>query len=155
MENTTLYTEWARPLADDIAQARRSVIVTSLSLQPRKANSGHPVSLLWSAMETASNAGARVTFILPRPSPTHPATAFNLSAAADLSKLGIRSVFAPPANLLHAKTCIIDATTVWVGSGNWTAAAAAHNREAYIRCESPDLAEKLRRSWADFGFLEA
>lgn len=155
MENTTLYTEWARPLANDIAQARHTVIITSLSLQPRKPDNTHPISLLWSAMETAARTGAVITFILPRPSTTHTATAYNMAAAADLSRLGIRSVFAAPANLLHAKTCIIDGSTVWVGSGNWTAAAAAHNREAYIRCESAALAEKLRAAWAAFGFLEA
>lgn len=155
MENTTLHTEWAQPLAADVAHARRSVVISSLSLQPRKADRAHPISLLWSAMETAANAGARVTFILPKPSGSHPATAFNLAAAADLSALGIRSVFAAAANLLHAKTCIIDSSIVWVGSGNWTAAAAAHNREAYIRCDSPSLAARLRQAWAEFGFLEA
>lgn len=149
MQNTTLHTDWARPLATDIAAARASVLLTSLSLQPRRRDGEHPISLLWSAMETAARAGARVLFILPAPSRVHPATAFNLSAAADLHAIGVLSAFAPAANLLHAKTASIDGLIAWVGSGNWTAAASAHNREAYIRAECPALAASLSRHWRE------
>jgi phosphatidylserine/phosphatidylglycerophosphate/cardiolipin synthase-like enzyme len=149
MENTTLHTEWAAPLARDIADARASVLITSLSLQPRKRDSAHPMSLLWRAIEFAIEAGAGVTFVMPAPSRSHPATAFNLSAAADLQAIGARVAFAPPANLLHAKTVCIDSQVAWVGSGNWTAAASAHNREAYIRAVCPALADSLSRHWRE------
>jgi phosphatidylserine/phosphatidylglycerophosphate/cardiolipin synthase-like enzyme len=155
MENTTLHTAWAQPLADDIAQARHSVLLSSLSLQPRKPGSSNPVSRLWDALETAVRAGASIIFMLPQPSTSHPATAYNLTAANNLSALGARPVFAPPSNLLHAKTCAIDDRIIWIGSGNWTAAAAAHNREAYLRCESPALAQKLREHWQAVGLLRA
>lgn len=155
MENTTLHTAWARPLAADVAAARGSVLLTSLSLQPRKRDTNHPINALWDAIDSAAKAGALVTFILPAPSKAHPATAFNLSAAADLMQLGARCVFAPPANLLHAKTAIVDDRIVWVGSGNWTAAASAYNHEAYLRCESLALAARLREAWQTAGFIGA
>lgn len=154
MENTTLCTEWAAPLAADIAAARSEVLITSLSLQPRRAATDHPITRLWSALAAAADAGALVTFILPTPHRAHPATQFNHAAARDLFEIGVRALFAPPANLLHAKTCAIDNRIAWVGSGNWTAAASAHNREAYIRAESPALAEKLRDHWRAIGILE-
>lgn len=154
MENTTLHTEWAAPLAADIAAARSRVVISSLSLQPRKRESQHPITQLWSALQAASHAGARCTFILPSPSASHPATAFNLAAAADLQAIGVQTSFAPPANLLHAKTAIIDRCVVWVGSGNWTAAASAHNREAYIRCASAQMAASMAAHWRELFGLE-
>lgn len=154
MENTTLHTEWARPLAADIADARSRVIISSLSLQPRKRDSQHPISLLWAALQAASHAGARCTFIMPSPSASHPATAFNLAAAADLQTIGVHTKFAPAANLLHAKTAVIDRALVWVGSGNWTAAASAHNREAYIRCASAQMAASMAAHWRELFGVE-
>lgn len=71
----------------------------------------------------------------------------NQRAAATLHAVGIRVAFAPPANLLHAKTVTIDESIIWCGSGNWTAAATAHNHESYLRVISPALAREMLDHW--------
>ena len=73
----------------------------------------------------------------------------NGHAAKLLHDLGASVHFLQVDNLLHAKTLSIDESIAWVGSGNWTAAASAHNREAYIRCHSPNMAHSLSRHWFD------
>lgn len=154
-QNTELYFEWAAPLAADLAAARWSVLITALSLHPLRRVAPTPIGRLWLELAGAVARGARVDVILPRPNRSHPATAMNGQAAEALHAIGAHCVFAPPGRLLHAKTCSIDAETVWIGSGNWTAAAAAHNHEAYLRVKSCAHAAKLRAHWFAAGFIGA
>ena len=149
MENTTLHTDWASAMALDIAMARSSVLITSLSLQTAETCPGHPLGMLWAAMHEAAQRGAAITFVLPQPARSHPATAYNIHAGYALQAAGVRVIYAPAGNLLHAKTVTIDESIVWVGSGNWTKAAAAWNHEAYLRCQSPQLAMRLSAHWRE------
>lgn len=149
MENTTLHTDWASAMALDIAMARSSVLITSLSLQTAETCPGHPLGILWAAMHEAAQRGAAITFVLPQPARSHPATAYNIHAGYAMQSAGVRVIYAPAGNLLHAKTVTIDESIVWVGSGNWTKAAAAWNREAYLRCQSPQLAMRLSAHWRE------
>jgi phosphatidylserine/phosphatidylglycerophosphate/cardiolipin synthase-like enzyme len=157
MDKTTepqLHTAWAAPLAADIAAARSDIILTALSMHPPRKLHGSPMGELWSALEHATASGVDVLFVMPRPGKTHPATAMNLHAAERLLAIGCRYAFVPLDHLLHAKTAIIDGTVLWVGSGNWTAAASGWNHEAYLRAHSPRLAAQLRARWAELGFLK-
>lgn len=149
MENTTLHTDWASAMALDIAMARSSVLITSLSLQTAETCPGHPLGMLWAAMHEAAQRGAAITFILPQPARSHPATAYNIHAGYALQAAGVRVIYAPTGNLLHAKTVTIDESIVWVGSGNWTKAAAAWNHEAYVRCQCPALAVRMANYWRE------
>lgn len=138
-----VYTDWAGPLSDDIDIAEESILITSLSLQPPRRDGTHPLSMLWTSMDCAVRRGVRIDFVLAQVSRSHPATAFNGSAAAHLHDIGVRPHVARMPKLLHAKTAIIDHSILWVGSGNWTAAATMHNHEAYLRLNSPALAIEL------------
>lgn len=150
-ENVTLHHDWAPALAGDIASAERSIYITSLSMQlPRRAGAT-PHHLILDALTKAPARGVRVDVVLPPPSKAHPACAFNRQVAGVLHAFGARVWFAPVSNLLHAKTATIDEQIVWVGSGNWTAAAANHNREAYLRVASATLAQQQLRHWRECG----
>lgn len=149
-ENTTLHFAWSEPMAADIARARRSVIVTALSMHPLRNAKASRLGALWDSLRAAVASGARVDVILPTPSNTHPATLQNGSAAAALAAFGARCHYTHPANLLHAKTVAVDSCLIWIGSGNWTAAAATHNHEAYVRAYAPKLAEELADHWRQF-----
>lgn len=149
MENTTLHFAWAQPLAADLAAARSRIVCTALSLQPPRNPTQSNLCALWDSLQTAIANGARVTFLLPAPSASHPATRMNNTAAAALQTIGARFVMLSPVHLLHAKTVAIDDTIAWIGSGNWTAAAATHNHEAYIRTTAPQLAYQLAAHWRD------
>lgn len=147
MENTTLHFEWALPMAADIAAAQQSIVATSLSLHaPRKAN-GNNIGLLWDALAHAIDNGSSVHFFLANASKSHPATIMNYTAGEALHRIGAKVHFLNVANLLHAKTVAIDRSIAWVGSGNWTQAAAAHNREAYLRAACPAIADQLAARW--------
>ena len=147
MQNTELVFDWAPPMADDIAAAGVSVMVTALSLHPPRKQSGSNISQLWDALRSAVNNGASVSFFLPLPSRSHPATAMNGDAGQRLHAMGVKVHFLRVDHLLHAKTVSIDGRISWVGSGNWTAAASTFNREAYIRAECPSLAASLAAHW--------
>lgn len=147
MENTTLHFDWAAPMATDIDAARRALVASSLSLHPPRRRSASPLSLLWLSLASALARGVSLDFFLPTPSRSHPATAMNGHAADELHKLGATVHFLPVENLLHAKTLSIDNEIAWVGSGNWTAAASAHNHEAYIRVINPQMATTLSLHW--------
>lgn len=136
-------------MAADIAAAARCVTISSLSLHPpRKSNTAN-IAHLWTALAAAVKNGSIVTVYLPAPSKAHPATAMNQAAAHRLHAIGVLVVFVPSVRLLHAKTVSIDDKIAWVGSGNWTAAATAHNREAYLRVDSPTIARRLAQHWID------
>lgn len=152
-QNTELHFEWAEPLAADIAAAQSSLLVTALSLHPMRKVSASPLGRLWLEIAGAAARGLLINFILPAPSRSHPATAMNGQAADALRAVGARCHFAPPARLLHAKTACIDARITWIGSGNWTAAAASHNHEAYVRTVCPVIAERISARWATAFFL--
>jgi phosphatidylserine/phosphatidylglycerophosphate/cardiolipin synthase-like enzyme len=143
----TLQTEWAMRLRDDIFSAKQRIIISALSCHPPRKNSDHPLALLWAALEHAARRGVDVHMLLPAPSQAHPATRLNLLAAEKLNQIGVKTTLLPPGRLLHAKTVAIDAAIAWVGSGNWTAAAAAHNYEAYARIEGQIMAEALADRW--------
>lgn len=151
LENTALFFKWAEPLAADIDAAQHSILITALSFHPPRSDADKPINWLWRAVKNAAARGVQVEMILPAPSRAHPATAMNGQAAERLRAAGCLYHFAPPGRLLHAKTAVMDARLVWVGSGNWTAAAAAYNHEAYLRIESAELARKMRTHWIDSG----
>lgn len=155
MEQPALFFEWADPLAADIAAAQHSILITALSLHPPRSSANKPIKRLWDAIAAAAARGVDVRFILPAPSRSHPATAMNGQAAAALHAAGVGVHYAPPSRLLHAKTACLDKSIVWVGSGNWTAAASAYNHESYLRIKSIELAHQLRTHWLDAGLIGA
>lgn len=148
-ENTSLHFDWVPPLVADLAAAQVSIVVSSLSLHPPRARRVGNIGQLWQAITDAAARGVAVAFYMTRPTSSHPATSFNAAAAATLHAAGVAVHLLPPARLLHAKTVSIDNQIAWVGSGNWTAAAATHNREAYLRAASPALAVRLAAHWHD------
>lgn len=152
--NTQLFFEWADPLCADLREARSRIIITALSLHPPRTSADKPIFRLWQALSEATGKQVQVDFILPLPSKAHPATMQNMSAAQKLHDLGAHCHFAPADRLLHAKTVAIDNQIVWIGSGNWTAAASAYNHECYIRADTRALAIRLREKWIEAGFLK-
>lgn len=153
MKTTELLFKWADRMAADLDAAKTSVLITSLSMHPPRANSQNAISRLWGAMQAAAARGVMVDVVLAATSKSHPATAFNNAAAQTLYAAGCRAHAAPVGRLLHAKTACIDDAIIWIGSGNWTAAASEYNHEAYLRAESPELAARLRGQWVLEGFI--
>lgn len=133
MTTTTHHATWARDLAADINNATRAIIMTALSMLPPRTIKTDDMSRFWLALAAATSRGVAIQVALPQPSLAHPATLRNEAAARDLAGIGAACILVPPQSLLHAKTIVIDATIAWVGSGNFTAAAVAHNRECYLR----------------------
>jgi len=153
MNNINLLFSWAAPLAADIDAARSSILISTLSMHPPRTQSGNNLCRLFDALAAAAARGLAVDVIMAAVSGSHPATSFNHAAAASLASMGCRAHFAMPARLLHAKTAVIDSFIVWVGSGNWTAAAATFNHEAYIRAESSVMAASMLEHWKTEGFI--
>lgn len=153
-QNTTLHHNWAEPLTLDITSAKHTVYITTLSMQLPRKPGATPHHNLITALIAAAARGVRVDVAFPRPSKAHPACAFNRHVAEALHATGVKVWFAPESNLLHAKTATIDERITWVGSGNWTAAAANHNHEAYLRAECPALARQQLRHWQKCGLMQ-
>lgn len=151
IENVTLRPAWALALAADIAAASWAVNITTLSFQIPRHPNDTPHGQLIAQILAAPLRGVRVNVSMPAPSKTHAACAFNLLSAKTLADAGCFVWWAPPANLLHAKTAVIDDNIAWVGSGNYTAAAANHNRECYMRAASHQLARDLLMHWKQCG----
>lgn len=139
--------DWAQAMADDCKAAKLTLHMTALSCQPPRTKTPGEWPELYQTWLDAVSRGLSVEIWLPTASPSHPATRFNLESARRMIADGINAHIIPVRNLLHAKTCIIDSKISYVGSGNFTAAAAHHNHEAYIRTECPLVATKLIARW--------
>lgn len=125
--------EWASLLAHDIAHARHRVILTALSAQPPRHSAKSPHGALWQELCAAPSRGLSVTLLIAAPMNAHPATSRALHAARYLHGFGVTVLLVPGPRLLHQKTVCLDREVCWVGSGNFTAAAANHNYELYAR----------------------
>lgn len=145
---------WAERMAHDFDNARSLIECTALSFQAARkpALTGHP--RLWQALCDAASRNVCVAITIPAATPSHPATAYNNAFAYQANQRGIVVHQIPMPRLLHAKTAIIDCEISWVGSGNFTAAAASHNFEAWIRTTDHQTARDLiafRRSLTSKG----
>lgn len=129
--------EWSKAIADALKTSESKITLTALSFLPPSQHKPDQFGLFYSAILAAAQRIKEVVIILPMPSQTHPATAQNGTAAKTLRAAGCTVWLHPAANLLHAKTCCIDHAEAWIGSGNFTAAAAHHNREAWMQTDDP------------------
>ncbi len=143
----TIFDKWAQAMTDDCAKAQTSITISAISCLPPLGKKGGIFGAMINAWKAAAQRGCKVTIYLPTPQKAHPATVRNAHTAETLHAHGIQTRFIPPPNLLHAKTCIIDHLTCWIGSGNFTAAAAHHNHEIYVRFDSKDAAQKIETRW--------
>jgi phosphatidylserine/phosphatidylglycerophosphate/cardiolipin synthase-like enzyme len=142
---------WPSLMARDFIAARGDITLTALSLLPPRTPNGSPFSAWWIALLAAQSRGVSVRIILPAPTPIHPATFRNARVAREIHPSGMRVELIAGARLLHAKTARIDGKIAWVGSGNFTAAAAHHNYEAFLRVEDADIAAQLAGFAASLG----
>jgi phosphatidylserine/phosphatidylglycerophosphate/cardiolipin synthase-like enzyme len=138
-------TDWSQALRRDIESAALCVSLSSLSMLPPTPRQAGAWPELWRALLAAPQRGVATTVVLPKPTSVHPATLQNYKAAVLLAAARVRVLWCPGPRLLHAKTCAVDKRIAWVGSGNFTQAAAAHNHEAWTRLEDPPLAAHLDR----------
>jgi phosphatidylserine/phosphatidylglycerophosphate/cardiolipin synthase-like enzyme len=143
MTTTTHQDTWCADMTADIAAAERSIIMTALSCLPPRTLKMDTFTRWWLALADALKRGIAVQIALPKPSLSHPATMRNEAAAADFRAVGATVILIPPTNLLHAKSVAIDSRIAWVGSGNFTAAAAHHNRECYLRTDDARAVAEL------------
>lgn len=139
--------DWAINMARDCTSARQSISASALSLLPPRHTTDSPFGQLWQAWCAAAARGVPVVFFLAAPSKSHPATAQNITAGALARAAGMSARYVPQPGLLHAKTLVIDERIVWIGSGNFTAAAAHYNHEIYCRFESVEIAQRILTRW--------
>jgi phosphatidylserine/phosphatidylglycerophosphate/cardiolipin synthase-like enzyme len=137
-------TDWAKELTTAIDKAQTRICITALSFLPPRNHKPDAFGMLYSSILGAAALGVQVNVIIPMPGKEHPATAQNASAAATLRAAGCICWLHPMPNLLHAKTVCIDRAEAWVGSGNFTAAAAHHNREAWIQTDDDHAIASLQ-----------
>lgn len=147
--NTTIHTDWAPPLTQDIGYAQHSIYITVLSMHTPRHSTDSKYCKLFENLKAAIKRGLIVHVALPAASKTHGATLMNTGTLNELASIGATVHSIPMPNLLHAKTVLIDENIVWIGSGNWTAAAAHHNHEIYNRTESHYIARVLAKHWEE------
>jgi phosphatidylserine/phosphatidylglycerophosphate/cardiolipin synthase-like enzyme len=130
-------------MANDFNEAESSITLTALSLLPPRSTNGSPFSAWWIALLAAAARGVKVRIKIAASTPAHPATLRNNRVAIEAHAAGMIVDLVPGARLLHAKTARIDSSLSWVGSGNFTAAAAHHNFEAWLRDSTVETASAL------------
>ncbi|MFA5825507.1 MAG: phospholipase D-like domain-containing protein [Gallionellaceae bacterium] len=138
---------WAKALADECAKAVGGIHISALSMLPPTPNATGHWPELWAVWCAAVQRGVRVGVWLPAPTAIHPATKGNAGAGRRIQEAGMEIHYITGNQLLHAKTCVIDARSVWIGSGNFTAAASHHNHEAYLRADCEEIARQLIQRW--------
>ena len=136
--------EWSKALGDALKTSESKITLTALSFLPPSHHKPDIFGLFYSALIDRASRIKEAVIILPMPSPSHPATQQNGTAAKTLRAIGCTVWLHPIANLLHAKTCCIDHAEAWIGSGNFTAAAAHHNREAWMQTDDPRAIAELQ-----------
>lgn len=142
-----LLSAWAARMRADCDAAGDSITISALSCQPPKTKTPGQWPALWESWIQAAARGVRVTLLLPKPSNQHGATVSNGRTAEHAAKCDIRTHLIPGPRLLHCKSLIVDKRILYIGSGNFTSAAAHHNYEAYIRVDSEPLAAQLMNQW--------
>lgn len=146
--NTELHlSAWAATLTAECRQAQQSIIISALSCLPPRTKTPGQWPDLWQSWVDAAARGIAVTLYLPLPTNHHGATVQNLQVATDAARVGIVCRLIKGPQLLHCKSVVIDRYAVWIGSGNFTAAACHHNHEAYIRTDCPAFAERILARW--------
>jgi len=138
---------WAEHMAAECEKALRSIHISALSMLPPTPHAQGSWPELWRAWCAAAKRGVRVDVWLPAASPIHPATKGNRGAGNTIQLSGMYIHHVTGNRLLHAKTCVIDEQQIWIGSGNFTAAAAHHNYEAYLRADCPEIARQIVARW--------
>lgn len=148
---TTLHlTDWAELQAHDCTAARQRITISALSCLPPKTKTPGAWPRLWAAWADAAGRGIKVTLYLPAPSAIHPASFQNGQTAIKAHAAGIKCHMIKGPRLLHCKSIAIDENICWIGSGNFTSAAAHHNLEAYTRTISAEMVEQLLKRWKEF-----
>lgn len=142
-------TEWLRAMLTDIELAAASIHLTALSFQPQTPERSGAISRLWTALHAARARGVQVYAYLPTPNRNAAATMRNASTASMMRQAGMHCHLVQGGRLLHAKTLVVDALVVHIGSGNFTDAAASQNYEAYLRVISPAIASRLINRWKE------
>ena len=138
---------WAGAMAAECAAAQKSIHASALSMHTPTPNAAGDWPELYRAWCAAARRGVRVAIWLPAPTQIHPATKGNITAGRSASASGIEVHYIIGNRLLHAKTAVIDGTSIWVGSGNFTAAAAHFNHEAYLQAKCPHIAKQMIARW--------
>lgn len=138
---------WANHMAIECGNAQKTIHVSALSMHPPTPNGQGDWPELWRAWCIAAMRGVAVNIWLPAPSPIYPATKNNTGAGSKITLNGMHIHYVTGNRLLHAKTCVIDESSIWIGSGNFTAAAAHHNYEAYLRADCPAIARQIVNRW--------
>jgi len=134
---------WATQLTADLNAARATIRASALSILAPTPHMHGPWPVLWRAILAAPDRGISVRLAIPRPTKIHPATLWNHKAALQLQNAGVTVLWCDAPRLVHAKAWAIDCEILWCGSGNLTAAACHHNREAWLRAFSPGQATFL------------
>jgi len=145
----TIHDRWAEALTADIAAAHESITISALSMLPPRHITEAPLSRLWEALRAAAAREVEVTIYLAEPTAIHRATLQNGTTGLIAHRAGMTTHFVPQPQLLHAKTAIIDRLICWVGSGNFTAAAAHYNHELYCRFSNTEIAARIAARWAE------
>lgn len=140
----SIHFDWTTALAEDLDAAQFDVHVSTLSFNHPSGSATNKLTIAIRALQSAAARGVLVHVYMPAPSPSHPATLQNGSAADRLHAKNIHVHLQPLPGLLHMKAIVIDDAVTWVGSANWTQAAATHNLEAYARLESVPLSQQTR-----------
>lgn len=143
---TSLHLEqWAATMARDCDAAGVSIHACAISCMPPRTNAPGSWPQLWASWCGAAARGLAVTLYLPAPLKAHGATHYNGEAGRLAAAAGMRPRLKVGPRLLHSKALVIDNRVVWIGSGNFTCAAASKNAESYVRIISPDFAAEIVR----------
>lgn len=138
---------WAAAMADQCAAAQRSIHISALSMIPPTQNATGDWPELWRTWCAAARRGLSVHIYLPSATTIHAATRGNNTAGRVIVANDMHIHLIKGNKLLHAKTVVIDDISVWIGSGNFTAAAAHHNHEAYLQTAHQQIARQLIERW--------
>jgi len=130
-------------MAADCWNAKKSIHLCSMSMQAPRKNSKNDWEELWFSWVTAVQRGVPVRLWLAAPQQNAAATLGNRGAGACAVAAGIDLRYVRGNQLLHAKCAVIDGERAWVGSGNFTMAAATENHEAYLSISSPRVSLAL------------
>ena len=128
--------EAALQITADIARAKLSVTLTTLSILSPSKHAAGAHARLWEALQDLNARGVNLHIYTNRPTPAHPATLNNLREATKLTSTRTFLHWIRPGRLLHAKAWCIDHQILWIGSANLTAAAHNYNAETWIRLDS-------------------
>lgn len=137
--------QYRKSLLVALREAGNEILIMTYKCDYRATLASRNLNSLVQELRRARGRGVKVWIILNPGNPHSTIAQTNRKATDKLEKEGIIVKNSLPGREMHAKMIIIDETTAWIGSHNFSESSLSRNLEISLAIEDVKLAQDLRQ----------